>query len=87
MWSKQFWKDVLDRCLRTAAQVIGYVLLTGEIGPGNEFDVNWLTVGKAGLYGVAAGLVLSLGAQWIGTRGTASFVPEVRYQPKEPVSL
>lgn len=74
MWQMTFWKDALERAVKSAAQA---ALLTYG---GNAFDV-WSLDWKTALGVVASGaglsLLSSLGSVAIGNSGTASLTKAV----------
>lgn len=67
-----FWKDAIERSLKTGAQFVIGGLGLSEAGPVNAFDLDWqLGVGFA-LAGLALSLLTSIASAGVGARGTAS---------------
>ena len=69
--SLEFWKDALERAIKTAAQFA--IVLVGA----DTFDVmtaDWRAVLTAAASGAVISLVTSLGSEPFGTPGTASVV-------------
>jgi r1t holin len=71
MWAAKFWKDALERAVKTFAQA-ALALLTGD-GLG-VLDVDWGTVGSVGLLAALASVLTSVVSLGFGNDGTASMV-------------
>lgn len=71
MLSKQFWFDVGERAVKTAAQTAVALIGTGVVG---FIEVDWMQV--ASVAGVAAvvSVLTSLASDRVGDPGTASLV-------------
>jgi r1t holin len=83
MWSKGFWKDAVERAIRTTAQVI--VALAAAAGTG-LLDTDWLaTLSAAGMAGVLS-VLTSIAAGVSLNDGTASTIPGAGAQtePAQP---
>jgi hypothetical protein len=78
MWTLNFWKDVAERALKTAAQAV--ILGIGLAEGANLFEMDW----RAALGFAAGGAVLSfltsVASAPFGTKGTASLETEVDYK-------
>lgn len=69
MFDSVFWKDALERAIKTAAQFA--IVLVGA----DTFDVltaDWRAVLSAAASGAVISLVTSVGSERFGTPGTAS---------------
>lgn len=71
MFTLAFWKDALERAVKTAAQTAVALIGTGMVG---ILDVDWVQV--ASVSGVAAllSVLTSIGSDPFADRGTASLV-------------
>lgn len=71
MFTLAFWKDALERAVKTAAQTAVALIGTGMVG---ILDVDWMQV--ASVSGVAAllSVLTSIGSDPFADRGTASLV-------------
>lgn len=73
MFTVRFWKDAVERAVRTVAQVLLSLIVVGETG---FMDVDWLqALSIAGLAGLAS-VLMSLVATGIGDKKTSSFVKD-----------
>lgn len=82
MFTVQFWKETLERAVKTFAQSI--ILATG-LGAGfNLFQMDWgLALGFGG-GGALLSILTSLGSAPFGQGGTPSLVPTLDAPPIEP---
>lgn len=72
MWNKMFWKDALERAVRTTAQVVGALVVAAGSG---LLDTDWIaTLSAAGMAG-ALSVVTSVAAEAKTQDGTASMIP------------
>ena|ERR1700741_3598667 len=71
IWTRMFWKDAIERAVKTTAQVAVTMLAAAQT---NLLDVDWESGFAAA--GIAAGLSLatSLASVGSGSAGTASLV-------------
>lgn len=72
MFTRAFWKDAVERAIKTAAQM---VIGGGILGPTTDaFNVDWrLALGFAAT-GFVMSLLTSIASSAIGEKGTASLV-------------
>jgi len=73
MWTVEFWKEVAERSLKTAAQ---FVLGAWGIGDGlyNAFDMDWGLAGGAALGGAILSLLTSIVSAPFGNKESPSLV-------------
>lgn len=75
MFTRTFWFDVLERALKSAAQMVLVGLALSDSGPVNGFGLDWgLALGFAA-GGAAASVLTSIASAPVGGNGTASLVP------------
>lgn len=71
MWSKIFWKDAVERLVKTAAQAEAAYLVAAGTG---LLTVNWwASLSTAGMAAVLS-LLTSLGSNVVNPTGTASLI-------------
>lgn len=73
MFKLTFWKDLLERTVRTFVQASGAAVLVLWQQAGSLDNVDWTTTGKVGVYAGLGAVLLSLFAKFVGDRETASF--------------
>lgn len=84
MWSKEFWLDLLERAVKSAAQYAvlawGAVAFTavGQVVSAVQ------AVGLAVVFGFGLSALTSIASAKIGSAGTASVLPEVTYVDPDP---
>lgn len=79
MWTLTFWKDAVERALRTIAGAEAAALTAAGTG---LIDANWAgSLSMAGMAGLLS-LLLSLGSQAVTPTGTASFTAAVVPSPR-----
>lgn len=72
MWSTRFWKDAIERALKTFAQTLIALLGVGGFG---IIDAPWLSsLSVAGLAALLS-VLSSVASATVGDQGTASLVP------------
>ncbi len=73
MWTRKFWKGLLERGIKTFAQSAAALLVVNAATP---LDVNWTTV--AAVAGLAAGIsaLTSIGSLPVGEPDSASAVEQ-----------
>ena len=72
MFTVSFWKDALERAVKTAAQA---VILGLGLGEGfNAFEVDWGLAAGFAAGGAILSVLTSVVSAPIGTKGTASLV-------------
>jgi hypothetical protein len=76
MLKKQFWLDVLERAVKTAAQFGLFALGTTTFTKVGEVVNTGAAVGLALLFGAVLSVLTSLASYNIGTKGTASMLPQ-----------
>jgi hypothetical protein len=74
MWELVFWKDALERAVKSAAQA-GLLALGG--GAADVLTLDWLTFCGAVGGGALLSLLTSLGSSAVGVKGTASVTKAV----------
>ncbi|MGH3117789.1 MAG: holin [Gaiellales bacterium] len=72
MLNPTFWRDALERALRTAAQTLIGVLTADATG---LLEVDWVAAGSAAGLAALLSLLTSVVASGVGTKGTAGLVP------------
>jgi hypothetical protein len=78
MWTLSFWKDVLERSLKTGAQAI--VLGLGLAEGFDLFSMDWQAAGGFFLGGMFLSVLTSVISAPIRGTGTASLVRNVEYR-------
>jgi hypothetical protein len=71
MWTSLFWRDALERLLKTAAQVFATVLIAAGTG---LFDTDWRAGLSAAGMAAALSLLTSIASGLAVPDGTASLV-------------
>lgn len=71
MWTWNFWKQALERAIKTAAQVAAALLGVSGLG---ILDVNWKSVGSIVALAVVASLLTSIGTAGVGQTDSPSAV-------------
>lgn len=71
IWTGVFWKDAVERCLKTAAQVFATVLLAAGTG---LLDTDWKAAASAAGMAAVISLVTSVGSNVVNPTGTASLL-------------
>jgi hypothetical protein len=71
MWSRRFWKQAAERCVKTAAQA-----LVGVVGldAANALAVDWKVAGAVAAGAVVLSLLTSLASLAIGPGDSPSLV-------------
>ena len=59
MWTWLFWKQAIERAIKTAAQVAGGILTEIQTGEG---PVDWVRMARAALYAVLYSILTSVGS-------------------------
>jgi hypothetical protein len=72
MFTKQYWLDVFERAIKTAAQTA--VVAIGAAAGFDLFTADWRTVGGAAAGGFVLSVLTSLGSAPFGDRSSASVV-------------
>lgn len=72
MYGFSFWKDALERAIKTAAQVVGAAYTVGE--GFNAFTVDWQSAWQLALSGAVYSLLMSVASSPIRANGTASII-------------
>ena len=70
MFTLSFWKDALERAIKTAAQSAAALIGIGA----TLQDVNWLLVGSASIVGFILSILTSIGSSLVGDNDSASLV-------------
>lgn len=71
MWTRTFWKQALERCIKTAAQAAAALLTANGTG---LTDVNWGTVASVAGLAALASLLTSLVTSGVGEKDSPSAV-------------
>lgn len=71
MWNRSFWRDALERAIKTAAQS---ALLTIGAEQVNAFNADYKVVLGMALGGAIVSVLTSLTSVKVGNEGTASLV-------------
>lgn len=74
----QFWRDVLERALKTAAQIVATTLAGEQVI--NAFSVDWQDVAGLALGGFFFSFLTSILSFQFGEPGTASVISAVSYK-------
>lgn len=72
MFTWPFWRDALERAIRTAAQTLLGVYGAGATG---VLDVDWKAALSAAGLAALLSLLTSIVASGVGAKGTAGLVP------------
>lgn len=72
MWSAFFWKDAIERAIRTAAQVAVGALTTSA----TIFEIDAKAVVGTIAISTLVSILTSIGASGVGETGTASVLPK-----------
>jgi hypothetical protein len=72
MLTKQYWLDVFERAIKTAAQTA--VVAIGAAAGFDLFTADWRTVGGAAAGGFVLSVLTSLGSAPFGDQSSASVV-------------
>lgn len=73
MWTAGFWKDAVERALKTLAQTLLSVLVVGGVVL-NIFTVDWVNALGIGLGAMIVSLLTSILSSFVGSSDTASLV-------------
>lgn len=73
MWTGQFWKDAIERAVRTFVQAS--VALWAIAGVTHLEDVDWQKTASVGGFAAMLSLATSLAATSVPTRDDASLLP------------
>ncbi len=71
MWTAQFWRDVAERAIKTAAQSAILILIGGQVidnaqaGQINVLTINWVTVLGFAAGGAVLSILTSVGSGFI----------------------
>ena len=72
MFTKSFWKETIERAVKTSAQ---FVIGAGILGEGADlFSLDWSTVGSFALTGAILSALTSLASVAIGSKGNPSVI-------------
>ncbi|MGH3388940.1 MAG: holin [Actinomadura sp.] len=72
MFTANFWRDAIERAIRTAAQALIGILGAGATG---LLDIDWPAALSAAGLAALLSLLTSIVASGVGTKGTAALVP------------
>jgi hypothetical protein len=71
MWTGSFWKQTLERAIRTAAQIALSFWVVGETG---ILDVDWMQFGSVVALGAFSSVAMSIVATGVGDHESPSVV-------------
>lgn len=71
MWTLGFWKESVERAVKTAAQTAVAFFVVGETGVA---DVDWATVGSVAFVAAVASVLTSLASAPFGPADSPSLV-------------
>lgn len=71
MFTLAFWKDAIERAVKTAAQTAVALIGTGMVG---ILDVDWVQVASVSAVAALLSVLTSIGSDPFADRGTASLV-------------
>lgn len=71
MWTKTFWKDALERAIKTTAQTAAGLIGADGLG---VVDVDWWGVASVAGLAMVLSILTSVGSAPIGVQGSASLV-------------
>lgn len=74
MSTKDYWRDVVDRIVRTAFQFAGGTLVLDVATPEGQFAIDWKLYMLAVVFGAAVSLTTSLATTGIGPKGVVAVV-------------
>lgn len=78
MFTRAFWKDALERALKTLAQALVATLLVGV----PLWSIDWIEVLGIGLTAAVISLLTSLASGGLGNKGTASITRAILPTPQ-----
>lgn len=73
MWTPTFWKDALERAIRTFAQALLALIGTELVG---IVELDWLQLLAVGATAAVVSLLTSIVASGVGDKGTASLLSD-----------
>ena len=71
MFGAQFWKDAVERAVKTAAQTAVALIGTGSLG---LFEIDWVQIGSVTAVAAILSVLTSVASDPVGDSGTASLV-------------
>lgn len=82
MWTWRFWRDAIERAVRTTAQAVCALLIGGGTG---LFTTDWKTILSAAGMAAILSVLTSLASEIKNPDGTAALYPKVPpLVPEEP---
>lgn len=73
MFTLSFWKDLVERSIRTFIQAAGAAVAVLWIDAGSWSAIKWSNVWEVGLYAGGLAVLTAWFAKKVGDRDTASF--------------
>lgn len=67
-----FWKDTLERVVRTALQAAGAAVLAVWIEAGSFGNIDWTVVWQVAVFAAGASLLMAVAAMKVGSPDSAS---------------
>lgn len=71
MWSKQFWKETVERAIKTAAQTAVALIGTELVG---IMELDWVQITSVSAVAALLSVLTSVGSDPVGKTGTPSLV-------------
>lgn len=71
MWTKHFWKDAMERAIKTTAQTAAGLMTADGLG---IVDVDWCGVGSVSGLAFVLSILTSIGSAPIGANGSPSIL-------------
>lgn len=84
MWTWLYWRQLAERCVKTAAQTAAALLTVDGLG---VLTVDWVQIGSVVGLAAAVSMLTSLGSTGFGPDGTPSVVPVQDNPSPEAVRL
>jgi hypothetical protein len=70
-----FWKDTVERVVRTAIQAAAAAVLAVWIEAGSFDNIDWTVVWQVAVFAAGASLLMALASMKIGDPNSASVLP------------
>lgn len=70
-----FWKDTIERVVRTTIQVVAAAVLALWIDAGSFSNIDWNVMWQVAAYAAGLSLLMALASKNIGAKDSASVLP------------